>query len=151
MKLAEALMERQDLTRDIKRLKEKVNSDMVVEESSYASDLTDEQDYNLNIYYQMMNELYNLNVKINKANEGIREKLEKLKILDSEIDFINTLRVMTLNKNERSSFSIYKDSAIRYISVISSDLIEEELKNLEKERRQIDKEVQSYNWTTEID
>jgi hypothetical protein len=149
-------MERKDITKKISRLQEKIKSNLFFkgDTSSETNKSTKEvkQELEFNKEETDLVELYEklslLNVLIDMLNKGITNELVKLRILDSRIAFTLDLRKEFLNKNERQLY--YTDDAGKFCSPTSIELIDATLERLEKERREIDKIVQKYNWTTDV-
>jgi hypothetical protein len=154
MTLAEALMERQDICKNIDRVKEEIQVGLFVK-SSEENEVkqTNKQSLEdlIDNYLYLTNKLKELNLKIDKANEGIKDKMYQLRNLDSLITFFKMLRTQILdNTNSSRRRSYFDDTIIELDPVLSYYEINTELIELEEERRELDKEIQKYNWNTEV-
>lgn len=146
MKLAEALMQRQDIVKEINKIKEELLSAAVI-----RSDL----ELKINIadkiekLKELEEKLFNLNVDIDKANkENLLNEINRLRILDSSISFWKELREKVLHAG--SDFGWGSRDEIKYKINLNIDEVNSELDKLEKARREIDRQLQKKNWQIEI-
>jgi len=146
MKIAEALMERKDLTKKISRIKENILSNLLT-----RADLAPKESYVMSLlikYNKSMDELEKLNKAIDKANIKIQDELNYIKILDSKIAFYKEAGKKLLEGNSSYMYSEMKAEIIKNYDI---DLINNELEKLENERREIEKKILKINWETSIE
>ncbi len=146
MKLAEVLMLRSDLTKKLKKLEEEIESSLftfdkeeVSIQNTYIEDKIDE-------FNQVSQSLMKVNIEIDKANTGIRDKIKQIQKLDRLIGFYNNLRKEILGKN-----NVYMYKEIQKYPCIEIYYLNDLLESCEKSRRDLDKEIQKYNWETKLD
>lgn len=146
MVLQEAFMERNDLRKKINRLVGEMNTVLVTEEGETPQF---DASAKLDAVNKLESELYDLNCKIDHANQVNIEKLQKLKFYDEQIKNYSNIRSVLLSWNRKRNIG-YGDAV--QIMQKNLDLIQisNELEALEKNRRDLDKALQKSNWQTEI-
>lgn len=147
MKLAEALMARNDLKAKLQRVNEEIMSIIITEEDVENEFAADEKIREFLAINQKLNEL---NVSIDRANKENIIKLQALRKLDRDISMLKTVRTNLLGY-EKKKTNIYggSDSSSRKKN-ISLVEVTEMLEASEIERRKLDRELQAINWQTEI-
>lgn len=147
MKLAEALLERKELSKKISRLEEEVSSIIVTTDSdTYSEEAIESKLDEINI---LNSKLEALNISINKANAHHQaENLVGLQQTDRLIAFYQKLRNKLLNPREERG--IWAGEGPKYNKNYSLQIINGQLERLEKMRTQIDRKIMKTNWQIEI-
>lgn len=149
MKLAEALMERKDVIKAIKKLEEEILNNLIHLDEDKAGAEGKVIQYQLDTEYSnLTEELAGLNLKIEHANKPIIHKIKLMQVIDREISFYNQIRKKILNKFTESF--LYREVKELY-GAITIETINEFIKEKEQERRALDKQIQEFNWITEVD
>jgi hypothetical protein len=146
MVLQEAFMERNDLRKKIQRVNSELKTVLITEAGEIpqfnASDKLSEVN-------TLQKQLFELNIKIDKANSVNIERLHKLRFLDEQIKDYSHLRDVLLSWSKRKTIG-YSDTTVEMQRNLEFDEISKRLFELEKERRSLDREIQKINWQTEI-
>lgn len=150
MKLAEALMERADLQRRLEQLKQRLNQNAQYQEGEEPAESPVAL---LAEYRQVANELEQLIVKINLANNRIQlesgqlmvEALAKRDRLKAEH---NTL--INLADAATQTFDRYSRSEIKTLAAIDVKSIRKQIDDIAKQHRQLDTQIQQANWLSDI-
>jgi len=146
MKLAEALMKRKDLLREINRIREEISNTAVVREDVAISINLEQKVEKL---AEKEKELMELNIKIDKANkEFLLEEINKIRVLDASISFWKNVRDTVLRAKDQLAWA---SKEARYRINLDLDQINNILETLELERRNIDRYLQKQNWQIDID
>lgn len=147
MKLSRALLERREITKKISRIKEEIQALLVTQEHERVS--TESIENMMEQLNKEMEALKDLNVKIDRANsQHLLDKLNELRILDSKIEFYRTCRKILIEGSDSRKF--YGIKEIKMYRNIQSESVNATLDSLEKERKEIDSQIQEINWTVEI-
>lgn len=148
MKLAEALMERKDIIKQMKKTEEEILSMVYTSDkeqiSNVSSTIIDSIDF---FQTDLCDALERINIAIDKANEGIRKELKELQMYDKLISLYSAIRRELLSD---SRVMMYREVPIRYRTITLTE-INSLLESAEEERRNIDVKIQAYNWNTEIE
>lgn len=143
MVLAEALMARKDLVKKIERIKNLVSNSLVTyKDIPLDVNIKDE----MVKYHEKMDQLEEMNKKIDEANRVNISALSKLRILDSQLGFYKKLSE-GLSNDSRLSFRSVENEMIKNMDIKDVESI---IESLEDARREIDKILQKANWTIEI-
>lgn len=150
MKLAEALMERENLENDINALNEKL-----VEEAIIDKDYEVLEDLNIEFknhieQYDKYEEIVN---KINEANARVYEGVTNLELLNKRnvlTKKYNNIRQIYLASKKPLKQETYGDKIIEKKLNIDRMMIKKELNKICKEARELEVKIQSRNWTMEI-
>lgn len=150
MKLAEALIERADLQRRLEQLKQRLNQNAQYQEGEEPAESPEAL---LAEYRQTANELEQLIVKINLANNRIQlesgqlmvEALAKRDRLKAEH---NTL--INLADAAMQTFDRYSRSEIKTLAAIDVKNIRKQIDEIAKQHRQLDTQIQQANWLSDI-
>ena len=147
MKLAEMLMTRKDILKKVKNVEEELEKTLLRYEE--VTDL-DQKLYidKVDEYEILLTDLHLVNMKIEVANRDIASKIKRQQIISREIGMLNSLRTKTLEKNETRR---YLGENIRTVdSCVSVEHLNSLIDSKENLRRELDKEIQRYNWQTEV-
>lgn len=150
MKLAEALLLRADLDKSINDLKDRITNNSIVQEGTTPSEdpskLLDELYLKLDEHEKLVFDINATNLKVKTAKgrtltEAIakREKFIKLHGILSSVSSNATSRVDRYSRTE-------------ILNVVTIDVltIQKKLDLLAKQRREIEVEIQTANWTNEL-
>lgn len=146
MVLQEAFMTRNDLRKKINRVIGEMNTVIITEEGETPQFNAQKKLDEIN---KLENDLYMLNCCIDHANKTNVESLQKLKYLDDKIRNYTSIRETLLRWNKKKSIG-YGEAVQIMQKNLDLDKISNELVTLEKERRDIDKNLQKSNWSTKI-
>jgi len=143
MKLAEALMKRKDLQKEISALKSDISSLTIRRKNAPQYD-------NINVksklqeFLSKYEELEKLNVSIAKTNaKYLIEDIEKIKIIDKLIAFYSALKSILLHDGS------YEE--VEWVANLDLEEIDVFLKMLEKQRRDVDRKLQKMNWQIDLE
>lgn len=147
MKLAEALMNRNDIKSKIERVNDELNSVLItehgVEQEFSAEDKMTE-------LFNLMEDLHNLNIKIDRANIDNIERLQLLKNYDREIGILNGVRTRLLRYEKRKTSLYGSAEGVDQVKNLKLADVTLRLESVEQERRKVDRELQARNWQIEI-
>jgi len=150
MTLAEAFMARNDIQKKIDRTIEELNSVLITEEGQenpYTA-ISKEK-----VVIDLMDQLLNMNIKIDKANINNQKNLLGLRILDKKISFYKDLRNLIIHGESRKRFMrgfSTEESAVKMIKNMDQIYIGKTLEDLEIKRRNMDRQLQKKNWQIEV-
>jgi len=151
VKLAEALMKRKDIIKEIKKVEEEVLNNIVhfsAEEANKEGEVVHTKV--LSLYSALLKDLEYYNTAIEKTNRPIAHNIKAMQLLDREISFYNQIRKKVINKNNDVGMRIYKEPATLYSAITVED-INALIKVKEAKRRSFDKKVQEFNWVTDLE
>lgn len=143
-KLSELLMNRKDLTKKVASIKEELLATMVTNKGPAI--LLETIETKFISYSSLMDELKDLNIKIDKLNARVNlETLAKIKILDSKLEFYSSCRKKVLENLgvEKHRFTD-TSGQINY----EVETINKKIEFTQEQRRELDKQIQSTNWST---
>lgn len=149
MKLAAALQERADIQRKISDLTTRLNQNAKYQEGSKPSENPDEL---LAEFDGCVDRLEELIRRINLTNSSTKTGEETITDLIAKRDCLN-LRIKTLRELLNSAsqrVERYSKSEILILSSIDVAKRQKELDSLSKQARQLDEQIQTLNWTTEL-
>lgn len=147
MKLAEALIQRKDLIKEISRLREEVLNSLIAREDIKVEPIDISK--KIKLISEKEAELHKLNINIDKANsKHLLEDINTLKILDSAISFWKSARDKVLHAEE--SFSSWGKSDVKYEVRMKLEDINDILTQYEKKRREVDRALQRKNWEIDL-
>ena len=130
MKLAEALILRADLQKELMSLKNRINQNLLVQEGEKPS----ENPYTL--YDEILlkvSELEGLILKINKTNSNY---------ITSNNESISEEATVKVNR--------YSQTEIKIFSAMKVDQLQREINKYSKEYRELDTKLQGLNWTIDL-
>lgn len=145
MKLSKALKEKKRLTGEIQRLKRLIYSKNSYIEGSKVPEKFDVKE----LYAQLQSkiqELVNLKIVINEANKEIQSSIYLLSEYKGLIDFFNTL-----NTTEGPTHDYHTDINTNYCAQIDELEKEELIKKYQDKADRLQDQIDTYNYTTEID
>lgn len=150
MKLAEALIERADLQRRLEQLKQRLNQNAQYQEGEEPAESPVSL---LAEYRQAANELEQLIVKINLANNRIQ--LESGQLMVEALAQRDRLKaehnmLITLADAATQTFDRYSRSEIKTLSAIDVQSIRKQIDHIAKQHRQLDTQIQQTNWLSDI-
>lgn len=150
MKLAEALLLRADLDRSIDDIRNRIVNNCVVQEGTTPAEDPAELLEELNV---KLSEHEKLVVNINSTN--LKVKTERGLTLTEAIarrDKLSRLHgiLTSVNSNASSRTDRYSKTEILNITTIDVQSVQKKLDNLAKQRREIEVEIQSANWTNDL-
>ncbi|MDZ5255194.1 DIP1984 family protein [Clostridium sp. LIBA-8841] len=150
MKLAEALILRADLQKQLMNLKNRINQNLLVQEGEETSEnpyiLYDE-------IFLKLNELEDLILRINKtnsdyitsSNESISDLIVKRDMIGKKINILKEIAEEATVKVNR-----YSQTEIKIFSTMKVDEIQREINKYSKEYRELDTKLQGLNWTIDL-
>jgi hypothetical protein len=147
MKLQKALKEKAKLIGEISKLKQKIQT-----KNSFVSTNNTNKDFDTVemsiLLIHKIGELIELKVKINEANLQIQEKMYRLGEYKSMIAFLQNLNV-----NEGTILNRYDPSTpnVLYVAQITEKKRDASIAELQKDIDTLQEEIDTYNYTTEID
>ena len=149
MKLAEALIARSDLQKNIAQLRIRMEQNVKVQEGESPAESIDEL---LELYHRLVPELTILVQKINRTNSvtrfGSGTLSDAIAERDGLISKINTYRELYEAASIRQER--YSRSEVKYIRCIDTSKLQKEIDAMSKQYRVLDTQIQSANWTTEL-
>jgi hypothetical protein len=147
MKLAQALKHKNRLIKKINNVKSNIS-----EYNSNVKGATKEVDVAIAMkeYDQLIKDLIELKIKMFEASRSIREHIFKLSELKAEISW---LRGISTRRGEvrRQNYMGNDGESIEYEVVFSRQEIETRVENNEAEIDKLQEEIDTFNYTTEID
>lgn len=150
MKLAEALSTRQDCQMRVEQLKTRIISNVKVQEGEEPSEKPQELIKEL---YGVLNQLRELVFRINMTNTQVRGKdgrtlTEMLADRDTMTKRLQALR--EIFDNATSTQERYSRSEIKYVKTIDVKALHKHIDTLASDLRKLDIEIQSINFTVEL-
>ncbi|MDD7424936.1 MAG: DIP1984 family protein [[Actinobacillus] rossii] len=150
MKLAEALMERADCQTRLAELRQRLQQNAIIQEGETPGEDPNEL---LMEYQRVMEQLTQLVVKINQANQRI--SLEDGKSMISALAERDSLKEMhsmlvSLAQSAVPEQARYSRSEIKMISAVDVKTIRKQADDIAKRYRQLDILVQQANWQYDI-
>jgi hypothetical protein len=150
MKLAEALSIRADFQKRIAQLKERLKDNSKIQEGDVPVEDTKELWIELD---GNLTQLENLIYRINVTNMHTVHKGQTLTKLIAAKDVL-TLRVSLMRevvKHTTEREERYGRQEIRYIRTVDVTELRQELDSYSRQLRELDLEIQSLNWTVELE
>jgi hypothetical protein len=147
MKLQEAFMERNDIKKKISRVQLELHTVIVTEKD-------EEKMFDPTTKFEecqtLMKNLLALNIKIDKANVVNSERLLKLREMDANIALHSSIRQRLMSASNKQSLGYGSDTIIEMEKNFDIHGITEMLEDIEKGRRDLDRELQKANWEIEV-
>ena len=150
MKLAEALIRRKDLNVQILVVKERILSNLVVQEGSEPSEDPNEL---LEEYNRLNQQLLEYVQRINRTNQETQfDDSRSIADVISEKDaLMDQHRMLKIIASHASSLADrYSVSEIRNISTIDVKTIQKEADELSRQYRELDIALQARNWQVDL-
>ena len=153
MKLAEALIERAGLKNSLAQIANRMNENALVEEGENPDEnVTDLR----RLYEQKMEKLNILICRINKTNhetklDGISmaNAIVQRDCIKSKIKVYRELKETAVKK--RSSFSRgWGESSVKIVRTVDTAEIQKIIDKLSQQYRELDTNIQRYNWNVEL-
>lgn len=148
--LAEALLERANLEKEIQMLQDRLLNNLLIQEGDKPSldplDLKDK-------IFKNLEGISSLVARINRTNNATRfnkdmSLMEALALRDQLQRKRNILDDMVANSS--ISNTRYSAAEIRFINVLELEDIQKRLDLISKELRQLDTDIQKLNWRTDL-
>jgi len=149
MKLAEALIERADLKKQVEQIIKRMKDDARVQEGD--SPIEDISDL-LSVYESMSEKLEGLIVRINKTNgvtmlDGISlaDAIARRDCLKARIGAYRAVREAALAKPDR-----YTRNEIKYVRTVDIAKLQRVIDDYSRQYRELDTKIQERNWSAEL-
>lgn len=150
MKLAEALILRGDYQNKMEQIKDRLNSNVLIQEGDNPNEDPIEL---LNEYESILKKYENLVMRINNTNNQtnfeeeytLSDALVKRDVLSKKRRIYNSAVEEASIKQDR-----YTRSEVKYISTIDIKKFQKEIDNISKEYRKLDTKIQGLNWTIDL-
>jgi hypothetical protein len=149
MKLAEALIARADLQKNIGQLRSRMEQNAKVQEGEKPAEAVEEL---LPQYEGMMRDLLDLVKRINRTNgaaafgEGsLTDAIAERDSLRGRINAYRDLYNAAAIKQER-----YSRSEVKYVRCIDTVTLQKNIDALSKQYRELDTKIQAANWSTDL-
>jgi hypothetical protein len=151
MKLAEALVLRADTQRRIQQLQARIQESSLVQE---GSDPPEDPEKLLGELSRLISEFEQWVVRINRTNIRItlpngKTIMEALAQRDALQLHHNALASVVMHAS--TTVSRYSKTEIRNIATIDVGALREQMDTLARDRRQLDIQIQTVNWATEVE
>jgi hypothetical protein len=145
IKLAEAILQRSDIQKNLEQLKSRLNNNSLRQENTKTPEDPANLLKEINILYTQLELIINI---INEANNqtGLYKLLNKRDLLKSKL---SALRVFLAQLS--SGVSRYTKTEIAILPNYDSNKIQKEVDLLSKEFRLLDNQIQSQNWIIEVE
>jgi hypothetical protein len=149
MKLAESLIERADLQKQIAQLEDRMEANAKTQEGETPAEAIDDL---LAQYESLMSRLENLIVRINKTNSAtsfdggtVSEAITKRDCMKSKIKAYRSLYRRAAITEPR-----YGKNEIRFVRCVDISALQSKTDSLSKSYRELDTKIQGHNWTVEL-
>ncbi|GHU66273.1 hypothetical protein AGMMS49983_15580 [Clostridia bacterium] len=149
MKLAEALIERADLKKQLAQLAERMRVNAKVQEGDEPAESVDSI---IDTYESLMERLENLIIRINRTNAmvlmddtPIADAIANRDCLKSRLRVYKDLHNAASTQQER-----YARNEIRFVRCINPKTVQQKIDELAKAYRVLDTKIQTANWNTEL-
>ena len=149
MKLATALAERADLQRRLAELSTRLNNNAKAQEGEAPAEAPEDLLRELDEIFTCLEELVS---RINLTNSAtvvdgttLTELLSRRDCLKQRVQIMRSFLNSASAKVDR-----YSRAEIKIVSTVSVTELQGELDRLSKELREVDEQIQSLNWTTEL-
>jgi hypothetical protein len=149
MKLAEALIERADLQKQIAQLEDRMEKNVKVQEGEEPAEAIDDL---IVKYEDLMSRLENLIVRINKTNNAthfdsgtVAEAITKRDCMKNKIKAYRSLYGRASITEPR-----YGKNEIRFVRCVDIAALQSKTDSLSKSCRELDTKIQGHNWTVEL-
>ena len=149
MKLATALAERADLQRRLAELSTRLNNNAKAQEGEAPAEAPEALLRELDEIFTCLEELVS---RINLTNSAtvvdgttLTELLSRRDCLKQRVQIMRSFLNSASAKVDR-----YSRAEIKIVSTVSVTELQGELDRLSKELREVDEQIQSLNWTTEL-
>lgn len=149
MKLAEALLARANLKRDVDELEKLIKGNAKVQEGDTPLENADEL---LKQYNEKMDEMLDIIVRINKTNNQTPFDNGTLSGAISRMDYLKNKIYAYNGFYEASTISHdrYSQKEIKYVRCMDANLVRDRINEFFKELRQLDTRIQGLNWTIDL-
>ncbi len=149
MKLAEALIERADLQREIAQLESRMRQNAKVQEGDEPAEDVSKL---LPQYERKMADLEGLIIRINKTNHEasfdavtLADAIAKRDCLKSKLRAYRDLHEAASISQDR-----YSNKEIKFIRCIDVAILQDRIDRLAKEYRELDTKLQAMNWAVDL-
>jgi len=146
MTLAEAFMERNDIKKEIETLKELSQRNVYFEKGMVSNPKNKEYILALT---NNMDKLCSLNIAIGEANLANNSFIKKVETVNSKIAYFNELKSLVSSFKEKQRASPYapegSNEFIEFETTITYEEVIEIIRNLEREKRALEKELARNN------
>jgi hypothetical protein len=149
MKLAEGLIERADLQKQIAQLEDRMETNVKVQEGEEPAEAVDDL---IAKYEALMSRLENLIVRINKTNSAtpfddgtVAEAITRRDCMKSKIRAYRSLYGRAAITETR-----YSKNEIRFVRCVDAAALQRKTDSLSKSYRELDTKIQGHNWTVEL-
>ena len=149
MKLAEALNIRADMQKHVVQLKERIDSNVKVQEGDQPAEQPSL------LFTELQEVLTRLQVLISKINlvntktvidgKTMTEMLAEKDVLKMKLEIFRSAYSNAIIKCER-----YSRNEVRYVSAIDCESLQKKIDTISKQYRELDLKIQEINWSTEI-
>lgn len=150
MKLAEALITRSDLKKELMQLRDRIKDLSKVQEGDEES--PEELEYLLHSFDLIFPELEELVIRINNTNNqtevdgvSLSDLIVKRELMKLKIDYLRSIQKHATDRGER-----YSRNEIRNIRVLNVSEMDKTINNLSKKLRLLDLKIQNLNWTVDL-
>ncbi len=145
IKLAEAILQRSDIQKNLEQLKSRLNNNALRQENIKTPEDPTNLLKEINILYNQLELIINT---INEANNqtGLYKLLNKRDLLKSKLSALRTFL-----EQLSSGVSRYTKTEIAILPNYDSNKIQKEVDLLSKEFRLLDNQIQSQNWIIEVE
>jgi hypothetical protein len=149
MKLAEALIERADLQKQMAQAESRMKENAKVQEGDEPAECMERL---FDVYEDLMSELEAIIIWINKTNHAtpvavgmLAEAITKRDCLKSRLGAYQRLYAEAAIKSER-----YSHSEIRFVRNVDMAKLQRGIDGLSKQYRELDTQIQALNWTVDL-
>lgn len=150
MKLAEALLERANIQRDISRIKDRITNNALVQDGDEPAE---DPKKLLPVYEQKLQDLQVLMQRINHTNavtafagsEMIADAIAKRDVLAQELKgYREIYQALQISPNR------YSQMEIRFVRTMDPMEIQKKIDELSKAYRELDTKLQGLNWEVDL-
>jgi hypothetical protein len=149
MKLAEALSIRADLQKKVSQLKERLKSNVKIQEGDVPAEDPKELFEELENYLVQLEDLiYRINLtNTNTIHKGctLTKLIATKDVLSLRVSLMREVLNHTVEREDR-----YGRSEIKYIRTVDVSELRKSVDSYSKQLRELDLEIQSLNWITEL-
>ncbi|MDR1170262.1 MAG: DIP1984 family protein [Prevotellaceae bacterium] len=149
MKLAEALSIRADLQKKVSQLKERLKDNVKIQEGDVPAEdpkeLFEELENNL---VQLENLIYRINITNTKTiykGSTLTKLIATKDVLSLRVSLMREVLNHTVEREDR-----YGRLEIKYIRTVDASELRKSVDSYSKQLRELDMEIQSLNWITEL-
>ena len=154
MKLAEALIERAETKKRLASIASRMNENAITEEGETPDEAVADLRH---LYEHTMDEMNTLICRINKTNHetklgdiSLADAIAKRDCIKSKINVYRELKQTAVKKGHASGFGRWGETGVKIVRTVDTAELQKSIDKLSREYRELDTNIQRFNWNVEL-